>query len=303
MSLDKYVIELGRRLDVSASVIDDYEAQVEDLTNRLNNLAADLLEERAQRHVAQAAYDSLRDASIEHTERHRLIFDEHLRQVAQLTDERDEVRAEVVRLGRELEQWKQAFGEDGLRVAKARLLDALGRSQRPWTDDEVTVKDDGTKSTRVHVKRACNGCGELLGDVTDEEMDRAIAGLPAEDVRGECLTCTPLPSTAVSLDALSREVVQLGRDTDRLDDLLGEARQQIIRDAKELVRLRTIIGEPGAAEAAEPPPIDITGLLLKHPPGPVTLTSLAAVADDEVSDATSRLRAALDEERIEGDQG
>lgn len=51
-------------------------------------------------------------------------------------------------------------------------------------------RKNGT-STTIHVKRACNGCGELIGDVTDEEMDRAIAGLPMLDVRDECPTCTP----------------------------------------------------------------------------------------------------------------
>jgi chromosome segregation ATPase len=102
---------------ISASMLDDYEAQVADLTNRVNNLAADLLEERAQRRevgealvrvteerdVAQAAYDSLRAASIQHTERHRALFDEQLRERARLIDERDEARDEVVRLGQRTE--------------------------------------------------------------------------------------------------------------------------------------------------------------------------------------------------------
>jgi chromosome segregation ATPase len=90
-------------------------------------------------------------------------------------------------------------------------------------------------------------------------------------------------------DEARDEVVRLGRerdealaDVDRLDDVLGEARQQIIRDAKELVRLRTIIVELGAGEAAEPEPIDITPLLLKHPPGPVTLASLIAQPEEQI---------------------
>ena len=61
-------------------------------------------------------------------------------------------------------------------------------STRTNTPDRVN--DDG--STTITVQRACNGCGQLLGDVTDAEIERAIAGLPALDVRAECPTCQPL---------------------------------------------------------------------------------------------------------------
>lgn len=53
---------------------------------------------------------------------------------------------------------------------------------RPWTPDT---------STTIKMKRACNGCGTRLGDVTDQEMARAINGLPLPDVRKECPTCGP----------------------------------------------------------------------------------------------------------------
>lgn len=46
----------------------------------------------------------VQDEAIAHAARHAAIFDAHLRQVADLTDERDEARAEVVRLGKELER-------------------------------------------------------------------------------------------------------------------------------------------------------------------------------------------------------
>jgi hypothetical protein len=46
---------------------------------------------------------STQQSAIEHAERHRQIFEAHLRQVAELTTERDEARAEVVRLGKALE--------------------------------------------------------------------------------------------------------------------------------------------------------------------------------------------------------
>ena len=63
---------------------------------------------------------------------------------------------------------------------------------RTHTPDRVTVDADGRKTTTFKVKRACNGCGQYLGDVTQAEMDRVVAGLPAEDVRAECARCAPL---------------------------------------------------------------------------------------------------------------
>lgn len=64
---------------------------------------------------------------------------------------------------------------------------------RPFTPDRTNA--DG--STTITTKRACNGCGQTLGDATDAEMGRAITGLPLPDVRGECPTCgstAPEPS-------------------------------------------------------------------------------------------------------------
>ena len=58
---------------------------------------------------------------------------------------------------------------------------------RPWTPDRTNA--DG--STTIKMKRACNGCGERLGDVTDDEMARGINGLPLPDVRRECPACGP----------------------------------------------------------------------------------------------------------------
>lgn len=57
---------------------------------------------------------------------------------------------------------------------------------RPNTPDLVTAQPgpNGTirKSRRVTVKRCCYGCGEPIGDVTDQEMDYAVAGLPLPSV-------------------------------------------------------------------------------------------------------------------------
>ncbi|MGW4043004.1 hypothetical protein [Streptomyces sp. NPDC004721] len=80
---------------------------------------------------------------------------------------------------------------------------------RPWTPDRVNA--DG--STTIKMKRACNGCGQRLGDVTDAEMARAVNGLPLPDVRRECLACAPTapepacrPMEIVAGDALCLEL-------------------------------------------------------------------------------------------------
>lgn len=56
---------------------------------------------------------------------------------------------------------------------------------RPWTPDEKTE----TGGVRLHLKRCCNGCGQVLGDVVDRDMDAAGE---LTDVRGECQHCAPV---------------------------------------------------------------------------------------------------------------
>lgn len=58
-------------------------------------------------------------------------------------------------------------------------------ARRPWTPDEKTAT-----GTRITVKRACNGCGTLIGDVTEAEIEAAIGGARMTDVRGECARCS-----------------------------------------------------------------------------------------------------------------
>jgi hypothetical protein len=52
---------------------------------------------------------------------------------------------------------------------------------RPWTPDEVLPSG----GTRVTVKRTCDGCGEKIGDVTTDEIQRAIDGLAPLSVAEE----------------------------------------------------------------------------------------------------------------------
>lgn len=63
---------------------------------------------------------------------------------------------------------------------------------RPWT---ATRKNWITGTTRITVKRACNGCGEQIGDVTEAELAAAISGDRLPDVRAEH-GCTPTESEA-----------------------------------------------------------------------------------------------------------
>jgi len=67
----------------------------------------------------------------------------------------------------------------------------------------------------LHVKRACNGCGELIGDVTDQEINDAIDGAPLTDVRDECDWC----STKAALADVMREQADFDADLAYLQGL------------------------------------------------------------------------------------
>ncbi|MFJ3089109.1 hypothetical protein [Streptomyces sp. NPDC086838] len=91
-------------------------------------------------------------------------------------------------------------------------------SARTNTPDRLN--DDGSRT--IKMKRACNGCGELLGDITDSEMAAAIDGRPLPDVRRECATCGPtapapacIPVVVLAGDSLC---LQFECDHDRADD-------------------------------------------------------------------------------------
>ncbi len=45
------------------------------------------------------------------------------------------------------------------------------------------------KKQRLRTKRCCNGCGQRIGDVLDEEIQAVMEGRPLPDVRDECPTC------------------------------------------------------------------------------------------------------------------
>lgn len=62
----------------------------------------------------------------------------------------------------------------------------MRNARRPWTPERRNENGGRTFT----VKRACNGCGALLGDVTDAELLHAAGGWPVPDVRGECPYCS-----------------------------------------------------------------------------------------------------------------
>lgn len=63
---------------------------------------------------------------------------------------------------------------------------AAGELVRSVTPPRHHTDEDGRSWTTRTVQRVCNGCGRSIGDVTAEEIERSIAGLPLEDVTGEC---------------------------------------------------------------------------------------------------------------------
>jgi DNA repair exonuclease SbcCD ATPase subunit len=179
------------------AVADDYEAQVEDLTQRLNVTAADLLETRSQRAHLARQLAAAAEQAIEHAKRHAQLFDEWVRERARLVDERDQL-AKTLESEREHHKAVREYA-----VAR--------QAERDEARDEV-----------VRLGRQT----EKLTKERDEAVDEA----------------------------------------DRTSDALHDLTLERNRFADELVRLRTIIGELGAAEAAEPPPdleqvVDVSGSL------------------------------------------
>ncbi|MFE2710551.1 hypothetical protein ACFXKI_00820 [Streptomyces mirabilis] len=84
---------------------------------------------------------------------------------------------------------------------------------RTNTPDVITHGDDGQSVTRtIKLKRSCNGCGTLLGDVDNRDIDDRGE---LTDVRAECGHCRPL----VDLEAAGCKTWHVTRRTiGRVDD-------------------------------------------------------------------------------------
>lgn len=87
--------------------------------------------------------------------------------------------------GRSLACWCSLPSPGQPDVCHAAVL--MARANRPRTPERPAA--DGGRLIRT--QRACNGCGEGLGDASDVEIQAAIAGRPLPDVRGECVRCGP----------------------------------------------------------------------------------------------------------------
>jgi hypothetical protein len=85
---------------------------------------------------------------------------------------------------------------------------------RPWTPDRANP--DG--STRITLKRACNGCSKLLGDLISRDAD-AHGNLT--DVRAECPNCRPLVEAEAAgcktWQVTERSISRVDFELDRLD--------------------------------------------------------------------------------------
>jgi hypothetical protein len=57
---------------------------------------------------------------------------------------------------------------------------------RHSTPDVETMRSDGTTSVTVTLKRCCNGCGSVLGDVDNRDVTKDGH---LTDVRAECARC------------------------------------------------------------------------------------------------------------------
>lgn len=111
----KALVESDQQRDLLEECLEDEQGS-HAMTASSFEVFIDSMKEQAQ--AATAITDGLRQqlattqqSAIEHAERHRQIFEAHLRQVAELTDERDEARAEVVRLGKQVEAARKAHDE------------------------------------------------------------------------------------------------------------------------------------------------------------------------------------------------
>jgi hypothetical protein len=95
-------------------------------------------------------------------------------------------------------------------------LSHIDIAPRTNTPDRVEINDEGRKVTTITLKRACNGCGQYLGDADGRDVDEHGN---LTDVRGECRNCRPL----VALEAEGCKTWQLTpHNINQVDDAIDE---------------------------------------------------------------------------------
>lgn len=82
----------------------------------------------------------------------------------------------------------------------------------------------------IHVQRACNGCGQLVGDVTDQEINAGMDGLPLPDVRSECDWC----ATQAALASVLAEQSEFEADLAYLQGLGNAIIEHVLPASKHL---------------------------------------------------------------------
>lgn len=64
------------------------------------------------------------------------------------------------------------------------------RAPRKNTPNRTETRPDGSTSTSVVIKRACNGCDRELGDAHPLEIELAFLSKELPDARDECPDCS-----------------------------------------------------------------------------------------------------------------
>lgn len=90
-------------------------------------------------------------------------------------------------------------------------------SERTHTPDRITIGADGRKTTTFKIKRACNGCGQHLGDADNRDVDEHGN---LTDVRAECAHCAPLIELEAqgckTWELIPRDFTRIADEIDRL---------------------------------------------------------------------------------------
>lgn len=89
---------------------------------------------------------------------------------------------------------------------------------RTHTPDRKHVNDEGRTITTIKLKRACNGCGQHLGDADNRDVDDHGR---LTDVRAECPHCRPLVEAEAqgcqTWQLTPRNLSRVDHELDRID--------------------------------------------------------------------------------------
>ncbi|MYR30541.1 MULTISPECIES: hypothetical protein [unclassified Streptomyces] len=137
-------------------------------------------------------------------------------------------------------------------------------SARTHTPDRVWINEEGRKVTTIKLKRACNGCGQLLGDADDRDVDEHG---DLADVRAECTHCRPLVEAeaagARTWQVTRRSIAEVDDDLDQLG-VFAKGYWQFVDGKNTVVGLRVGSGEARVVARWD-------DWLIRHPDGHFTV--------------------------------